>query len=201
MNLQIKQVLVDGMILIVSKHAIVSNIFQSLNVSLVLEVGNGGMTDVEYVTHFSLWAISKAPLLIGCDVSKMSETTIAILNNTEVIAVNQDPLGVQGKKVAVQPSQFTNASSDVIVTNCSSVSSNIEPKRLQWTYNPQDGSIRSALNGLCLSIESCNTQNLANIVVAECHINDPQAQCQGKNQQWIVNTVDQTIVSQMNGKW
>ena len=68
------------MILIVSKHAqSVSNLFQSLNVSLVLEVGNGGMTDIEYVTHFSLWAISKAPLLIGCDVSKMTEATIGIL--------------------------------------------------------------------------------------------------------------------------
>jgi hypothetical protein len=167
----------------------------------VLEIGNGGMTDVEYVTHFSLWAISKAPLLIGCDVSKMSAATLATLTNPEVIAVNQDPLGVQGKKVAFVPSQLTNVSSDAIVVNCSSVSSKIDPKRFQWTYNPQDGSIRSALSGLCLSIESCSTEQLANIVVDECRINDPQAQCQGKNQQWTVNTIDQTIVSQMNGKW
>ncbi|CAF3456398.1 unnamed protein product, partial [Rotaria sp. Silwood2] len=34
----------------------------------------------------------------------------------------------------------------------------------------------------------------------ECRINDPQAQCQGKNQQWIINKADQTIVSQMNGQ-
>jgi hypothetical protein len=184
----------------VSDYLITSNLFQSLNVYLVLEVGNGGMTDTEYVTHFSLWAISKAPLLIGCDVRNMSAATLTTLTNAEVIAVNQDPLGVQGKKVAFQPSQ-TNATSDVVVTDCSSVSSINEPKWLQWTYNPQDGSIRSALNGLCLSIESCNTQDLANIIVTECHINDPQAQCQGKNQQWTVNITDQTIVSQMNGKW
>ena len=196
----IKQDLVDGMILIVSDCFIISNLFQSLNVYLVLEVGNGGMTDAEYVTHFSLWAISKAPLVIGCDVRNMSAATLAILTNAEVIAVNQDPLGVQGKKVAFQPSQ-TNVTSDVILTNCSSLSSIIEPKWFQWTYNPQDGSIRSALCGLCLSIENCSTQDLANIMVTECHINDPQAQCQGKNQQWTVNTTDQTIVSQMNGKW
>jgi hypothetical protein len=189
------------MIQIVSKQGIVSNLFQSLNVSLVLEVGNGGMTDAEYVTHFSLWAISKAPLLIGCDVRNMSAATLATLTNPEVIAVNQDPLGVQGKKVAFQPSKLLNVSSDAVVVNCSSASSNIDPKPLQWKYNALDGSIRSAFNGLCLSIESCSTKELANIVVAECQINDPQAQCQGKNQQWTVNVADQTIVSQMNGKW
>jgi hypothetical protein len=52
-----------------------------------------------------------------------------------------------------------------------------------------------------LTIESCSTSDNANIVLSECRINDPQAQCQGKNQQWIVNKVDQTIISQMNRKW
>jgi alpha-galactosidase len=66
----------------------------------VLEVGNGGMTDTEYVTHFSLWSISKAPLIIGCDVTKISAASLSTLTNPEVIAVNQDPLGVQGKRVA-----------------------------------------------------------------------------------------------------
>jgi len=86
----------------------------------VLEVGNGGMTDEEYVAHFSLWSISKAPLLIGCDVSKMSNATFNTLTNREVIAVNQDKLGVQGKKVAFQSSQVPNATSDVVIANCSS---------------------------------------------------------------------------------
>ncbi|XP_027337166.1 alpha-galactosidase 1-like [Abrus precatorius] len=65
----------------------------------MLEIGNGGMNKSEYIVHFSLWAISKAPLLIGCDVRNMTEETKMILSNTEVIAVDQDPLGVQGKKV------------------------------------------------------------------------------------------------------
>jgi alpha-galactosidase len=84
----------------------------------MLEVGNGGMTDAEYRSHFSIWALAKAlhlvhgchaaemydvlhfvtenlvclvqaPLLIGCDVRSMSPQTKEILSNREVIAVNQ----------------------------------------------------------------------------------------------------------------
>jgi alpha-galactosidase len=57
------------------------------------------MTDVEYTSHMSLWATMKSPLLIGCDVRAMSESTLAILSNPEVIAVNQDPMGVQARRV------------------------------------------------------------------------------------------------------
>jgi hypothetical protein len=201
MSLQIKQDLAAGMTPIVSKYLVIPNLCLAFNIYLVLEVGNGGMTDAEYVSHFSLWAISKSPLLIGCDVSKMSAATLATLTNPEVIAVNQDSLGVQGKKVASALSRSANASTDVVVANCSSYSSNINPKSLQWTYNSQDGSIRSALNGRCLSIESCSSTEAANIVLSECRINDPQAQCQGKNQQWKLESSSQTIVSSMNGKW
>lgn len=66
----------------------------------MLEVGNGGMTDTEYRSHFSLWALMAAPLLAGNDLRDMSEATLAILTNEEVIAVNQDPLGVQGVPVS-----------------------------------------------------------------------------------------------------
>ncbi|KAM7482843.1 hypothetical protein LguiB_007426 [Lonicera macranthoides] len=65
----------------------------------MLEVGNGGMTTPEYRSHFSIWALAKAPLLIGCDVRAMDNVTFELLSNKEVIAVNQDKLGVQGKKV------------------------------------------------------------------------------------------------------
>jgi alpha-galactosidase len=65
----------------------------------MLEIGNGGMTHKQYIVHFSLWAISKAPLLVGCDVRDISNNTYKILSNKEVIDVNQDPLGIQAKKV------------------------------------------------------------------------------------------------------
>ncbi|CAI5533177.1 unnamed protein product, partial [Closterium sp. Naga37s-1] len=65
----------------------------------MLQVGNGGMRQSEYRVHFSLWAIMKAPLLIGCDLSAASNEAMSILSNKEVIAVNQDSLGVQARKV------------------------------------------------------------------------------------------------------
>ncbi|GGA49804.1 glycoside hydrolase family 27 protein [Dyella nitratireducens] len=65
----------------------------------MLEVGNGGMTDVEYQSHFSLWSIMAAPLLIGTDLRTIKPDALKILLNKEVIAVDQDPLGIQGKQV------------------------------------------------------------------------------------------------------
>jgi alpha-galactosidase len=62
----------------------------------MLEVGNGGMTDAEYRAHFSLWAIMAAPLIAGNDLRSMTAETRDILTNREVIAVDQDSLGVQG---------------------------------------------------------------------------------------------------------
>ncbi|WP_328833042.1 NPCBM/NEW2 domain-containing protein [Streptomyces sp. NBC_00252] len=65
----------------------------------MLEVGNGGMTDTEYRSHFSLWSIMAAPLLIGSDLRTATPATFDILDNKEVIAVDQDPLGKQGNVV------------------------------------------------------------------------------------------------------
>jgi len=62
----------------------------------MLEVGNGGMNEDEYRTHFSLWAMLAAPLIAGNDLTKMTPYTIEILTNRDVIAVDQDPLGKQG---------------------------------------------------------------------------------------------------------
>lgn len=61
----------------------------------MLEVGNGGMTDEEYRTHFSLWCMLAAPLMAGNDLRMMSDETLAILTNREMIAINQDSLGKQ----------------------------------------------------------------------------------------------------------
>jgi alpha-galactosidase len=68
----------------------------------MLEVGNGGMTDTEYRTHFAMWAEMAAPLLIGTDLRKASAETLNILTNERIIAVDQDPLGVQGAVIAEQ---------------------------------------------------------------------------------------------------
>ena len=66
----------------------------------MLEIGNGGMTDDEYRTHMSLWSILAAPLLAGNDLRNMTPTILEILTNREVIAVDQDKDGKQGRRIA-----------------------------------------------------------------------------------------------------
>jgi len=65
----------------------------------MMEVGNGGMTIPEYRAHFSFWAMLSAPLIAGNDVRSMAPEITDILTNAEVIAVNQDKLGQQGRRV------------------------------------------------------------------------------------------------------
>ena len=104
----------------------------------MLEVGNGGMTNTEYRSHFSLWAMMAAPLIAGNDVRAMMGTSPAaaatrdILLNQEVIAVDQDSLGVQGKIVEASPSELqvwvkplADGSRAVLLFNRASVPSSI----------------------------------------------------------------------------
>jgi alpha-galactosidase len=65
----------------------------------MLEVGNGRMSTAEYKAHFSLWCILAAPLIAGNDVRSMPPEIKEILANKEVIAVDQDQLGMQGRRV------------------------------------------------------------------------------------------------------
>lgn len=61
----------------------------------MLEVGNG-MSVNEDRAHFSMWCMLAAPLIAGNDLRKMSPETLAVLANRDVIAVDQDALGVEG---------------------------------------------------------------------------------------------------------
>ena len=65
----------------------------------MLEVGNGTLTPIESRSHFSFWALFAAPLMAGNDLTTATPETMAILTNREVIAIDQDPLGMQGRKV------------------------------------------------------------------------------------------------------
>ena len=66
----------------------------------MLEIGNGGMNDDEYRTHMSLWSILAAPLLAGNDVRSMTPPIQEILTNREVIAIDQDKAGKQGRRMS-----------------------------------------------------------------------------------------------------
>ncbi len=57
------------------------------------------LTPNQQYTHFSLWCLLNAPLLLGCDLSRLDAFTLGLLANDEVIAVNQDPLGRQAARV------------------------------------------------------------------------------------------------------
>ena len=62
------------------------------------------LTPDEQYTHISLWCLLSAPLLIGCDISKMDDFTVSLLTNDEVIAVDQDILGKQARQMLADDS-------------------------------------------------------------------------------------------------
>jgi alpha-galactosidase len=68
----------------------------------MLEIGNSGLTDTEARTQFSMWAEMAAPLLIGTKLASASSATLTILGNSDVIAVDQDSLGRQGKQISAK---------------------------------------------------------------------------------------------------
>jgi alpha-galactosidase len=65
----------------------------------MLEIGNGGMTDTEYRTHMSLWAMLAAPLLAGNDLRSVPQPVLDILTDADVIAIDQDRAGTPGRRI------------------------------------------------------------------------------------------------------
>jgi len=115
----------------------------------MLEIGNGGQTVEQYITHMSLWCLAKAPLLIGCDVSTLTphSQALQILSNAEAIAINQDPLGVQGKRLLVNSTANTEvwagplANGDVAVVLVN-LATHWQPISVNWTtvgFSSPDG--------------------------------------------------------------
>ncbi len=72
----------------------------------MMEIGNG-MTVNQDRAHMSMWCMLAAPLMAGNDLANMTQETVSILNNSDVIAVDQDPLGIQGFKFAEKDSVET----------------------------------------------------------------------------------------------
>lgn len=62
-------------------------------------VGDPGLNEIENQSHFNLWCIMASPLVLGNDLRMMSEEVIEIITNEEAIAVDQDALGVQGRRI------------------------------------------------------------------------------------------------------
>jgi alpha-galactosidase len=63
------------------------------------QIAGTGTSFLEYQTHMSLWCMACSPLMIGCDIRKLDSETASLLMNPEVLAVNQDALGIPAKRV------------------------------------------------------------------------------------------------------
>jgi alpha-galactosidase len=66
----------------------------------MMEVGRGGMTDTEMRSHFALWAMLASPLIAGNDIRSMNSATQTILKNQQLVAINQDTLGLQATQIS-----------------------------------------------------------------------------------------------------
>ena len=128
----------------------------------MLEVGNGGCNDAEYRSHFSLWAMLKAPLIIGNDIrnfstpSPQNTAVLEILGNTEVLAVSQDAAGHQARLMWSDTSEILKTSNvfgeKLIATQCASGAAGAyedSPADQEWVYQ-SDGTIKSTSTGACL---------------------------------------------------
>lgn len=117
----------------------------------MLEVGVGKMSFAEYKTHFGLWALVKSPLLIGCDITKMTPQTKEILMNEEIIAVNQDPLAVQGRLIQATTSNSMN--SNVLVRKC------LKSPEQQW---------KIGIDGVIKNENRCLASKGTTVYVGDC---------------------------------
>ena len=94
----------------------------------MLEIGRGLKPEEEEV-HFGMWCIMSSPLLIGCDLTTIPEASLKLLKNKELIALNQDPLGLQAYVVQHENEGY------VLVKDIERKRGNVRAVAL---YNPSD---------------------------------------------------------------
>ena len=155
----------------------------------MLEVGNGGMSSVEYRTHFSLWAISKAPLIIGCDITNMTHDTFMILSNKALIGINQDKLGEQAHKIKIT-NLTTNNAEDKITESFLELTQCNDKNQQKW-YLREDGSISNNNEDYCIEVKT-GLKKGDQIFSLKCKDIDEQ--------KWIYSKEDKTIKSKLGNK-
>lgn len=120
----------------------------------MMEVGNG-MSVNEDRAHFSMWCMLAAPLMAGNDISNMSNETKEVLTNTDVIAIDQDSLGIQGFKYSSNDSveiwfkPLVNDNWAMCILNRS-----IKPQKV--TFNWKDEAVSDSLSGRNANFEEIN---------------------------------------------
>ena len=98
----------------------------------MLEIGRG-LTPSEEEVHFGMWCIMSSPLMIGCDLTRIPESSLNLLKNEELIALNQDPLGLQAHVVQHEGEGY------VLVKDILKRRGNVRAAAL---YNPSDTTCR-----------------------------------------------------------
>ncbi len=94
----------------------------------MLEIGRG-LTQTEEEVHFGMWCLMSSPLLIGCDLTAIPDASLKLLKNEELIALNQDPLGLQAYVVQHEGKGY------VLVKDIEQLRGNVRAAAL---YNPSD---------------------------------------------------------------
>ena len=94
----------------------------------MLEIGRG-LTQTEEEVHFGMWCLMSSPLLIGCDLTAIPDASLKLLKNEELIALNQDPLGLQAYVVQHEGEGY------VLVKDIEQLRGNVRAAAL---YNPSD---------------------------------------------------------------
>lgn len=79
----------------------------------------GGCSDIQYKTHFALWAMMDSPLMIGCDIRSASSVTKDILQNKDLLAINQDSESRGAYRIHVEPQWFHEDEAFVLVKTLS----------------------------------------------------------------------------------
>jgi hypothetical protein len=177
----------------------------------ILEVGNGVLTDAENAAHFSLWALMKSPLLIGCDLTLPAcVKTLPLLKNPEILAMSQDALGAPARRVASSgdPGAPYGKSGicgkeelpqNTIIAPCDAASP------LQAWELLANGTLFLPATGECLQLDSgqggCCSQAWPvwhnNVASALC--NDPASCCASKQQLWALNASAGAVVNVASG--
>ena len=128
----------------------------------------------------------------------MTKEIYNILTNEEVIAIDQDPLGKQGKKVwsktfdYIPKTDLSSDPSELHVVNCDG---STEQK---WFFK-EDGSIRNEAGDLSIEIPNCKNERDVQLRAGPCHVGDKSYCEESRNQEWFYNTTSKTITSKMNG--
>lgn len=174
----------------------------------ILEAWNGVLTQTESVSHLTLWAAMKSPLLIGCDLRQPGcQEGVPYFTNPEMLAISQDALGLQARRVAASGGDKgtphgksgvcgqEELPQNVIISECNPA----DP--LQVWQQQANGSFYLPHTGECLQLDSGQSNHCSqewsvwynNAAASLC--NDPASTCGGKQELWQYNASARQITN------